>query len=76
VIIAGNICLCNKQCWLVAWWVGDHLLSRDFGPYVMIFMNVCVVITVAMVMVLRDFESHGIIFMSMYVNYFRFSGHS
>jgi hypothetical protein len=30
--------------------VGDHLLLRDFGPYGIIFMNVCVVITVAMVM--------------------------
>jgi hypothetical protein len=37
--------LCNKQCWMVAWLVGDHLLSRDFGPYRML-MNVCVVITV------------------------------
>jgi hypothetical protein len=29
---------------------GDHLLLlRDFWPYVIIFKNVCVVITVAMV---------------------------
>jgi hypothetical protein len=34
--------------------VGDNLLLRDFGPYGIIFMNVCVVITVAMVMMLRD----------------------
>jgi hypothetical protein len=33
--------------------VVDHLLLRDFGPCVIIFMNVCVVITVAMVMLLR-----------------------
>jgi hypothetical protein len=39
----------NTQCWLVAWLLGDHFLFlRDFGPYVKIFMNVCV-ITVAMV---------------------------
>jgi uncharacterized YccA/Bax inhibitor family protein len=44
---------------LVAWLVGDHLLLRNFGPYVIIFMNVCVVITVAMVMLLRDFGRHG-----------------
>jgi uncharacterized YccA/Bax inhibitor family protein len=36
--------------------VGDHLLLRDFEPYGIIFMNVCVVINVAMVMLLRDFE--------------------
>jgi hypothetical protein len=30
--------------------VGHHLLLlRDFGSYVIIFMNVCVVITIAMV---------------------------
>jgi uncharacterized YccA/Bax inhibitor family protein len=34
----------------VGWFVGHHLLLlRDFGPYVIIFMNVCVVIIVAMV---------------------------
>jgi hypothetical protein len=38
--------LYNKQCWLV----GDYyMLLRDFGPYVKIFMNVHVVVTVAMV---------------------------
>jgi hypothetical protein len=31
------------------------LLFRDFGPYGIIFMNVCVVITVAMAMLLREF---------------------
>jgi hypothetical protein len=40
---------------LVGRLVNYHLLLRDFGPYVIIFMNVCVVITVAMVMLLRDF---------------------
>jgi uncharacterized YccA/Bax inhibitor family protein len=42
------------KCWLVAWLVGDHLLLRDFGPYGIIFTNMCVVITVAMVILLRD----------------------
>jgi hypothetical protein len=40
---------------VVAWSVGDHSLLRDFGPYVIVFRNVCVVTTVAMVMLLRDF---------------------
>jgi hypothetical protein len=26
------IYLHNKQCWLVAWLAGNHLLFRDFGP--------------------------------------------
>jgi hypothetical protein len=47
---------------LVAWFVGDHLLFWDFGPYGIIYMNVCVVITVVMVKLLRDFASYGIIF--------------
>jgi hypothetical protein len=38
--------------------------------------DVCTVITVAMVMLLRDFEPYGIIFMTMYVHHFRFSSHS
>jgi hypothetical protein len=45
------------KCWLV----GEHLLLMDFRPYGIIFMNVCVVITVAMVMLLRDFVPSGII---------------
>jgi hypothetical protein len=47
-----------SKCWLVAWLVGDHLMLRDFCPYVIIFMNVRVVITVAVVMLLRDFGSY------------------
>jgi hypothetical protein len=39
-------------------------------------MNVCVVITIAMVMLLRDFQPYGIIFMTMCVYCFRFSCHS
>jgi hypothetical protein len=41
---------------------------RDFGPYRIIFMNVCF-ITVAMVMYLRDFGPHRIIFMNVCVFY-------
>jgi hypothetical protein len=37
----------------------DHLLLREFGSYMMIFMNVCVVIIVAMVMLLRDFGPYA-----------------
>jgi hypothetical protein len=40
--------------------VGDQLLLTDFGPYGIIFMTVCVVITVAMVVLLRDFGPYGI----------------
>jgi uncharacterized YccA/Bax inhibitor family protein len=54
-----------SKCWLGAWLVGDHLLLRDFGPYGLIFINVCVVITVAMVMLLRNFGPYGIIFMTV-----------
>jgi hypothetical protein len=28
-------------------WLGGHLLLRDFWPYGIIFINVCVVVTVA-----------------------------
>jgi uncharacterized YccA/Bax inhibitor family protein len=38
------------MCWLV----GDHLMLRDFGPYGIIFINVCVVITVTMLILLSD----------------------
>jgi hypothetical protein len=44
-----------SKCWLVS----KHLLLSDFRPYVIIFMNVWVVITVAMVMLLRNFGSYG-----------------
>jgi hypothetical protein len=42
----------------VGWLVGHHLLLRDFWPYGLIFMNVCFVITVAMVMLQRHFGSY------------------
>jgi hypothetical protein len=49
----------------VGWSGGHHLLLlKDFGPNVTIFTKVCVVITVAMVgdhLLLRDFESYGIL---------------
>jgi hypothetical protein len=35
--------------------VGDHLVFRDFRPYGIIFMNMCVVTTVAVVMLLSGF---------------------
>jgi uncharacterized YccA/Bax inhibitor family protein len=69
-----KIYLYNKLCWLLAWLV-DYLLLRDFGPYGIIFMNVCVVITVAIVMLLRDFGTYGILFMTMCIYYFIFSRH-
>jgi hypothetical protein len=49
---------------LFAWLVGEHLLLRDFGPYRIIFMNMCVIADVIMVMLLRDFEPCDIIFMT------------
>jgi hypothetical protein len=39
-------------------------------------MNVCVVITVAMVILLREFGPYGIIFIAMCVYCFRFDRHS
>jgi hypothetical protein len=42
----------------------NHLLLRDFEPYGIIFMNVCVVITVvALTMLSRDFGHYGILFL-------------
>jgi hypothetical protein len=67
----GDLYLYNRQ--LLA---GYHLLLSDFGPYGIISMNVCVVITIVMVMLFRDFGPCGIIFMTMCVYYFRFSRHS
>jgi hypothetical protein len=46
--------------------VGDHLLLSDFGPYVIKFMNMCVDITVAVVMLLRDSGRYGLIFMTWF----------
>jgi hypothetical protein len=52
-----------SKCWFAAWLVDDHLLLRDFGPYYIIFMYVCAVMTAAMVMLLRDFSPY-VIFVS------------
>jgi hypothetical protein len=42
---------------MVSWLVlGDNLLLSDFRPYWIIFTDVCVVITVAMTTMLRDFQ--------------------
>jgi hypothetical protein len=38
----------------VAWFVGYDLLLVDFEPYGLIFTYVCVIVTVAMVKLLRD----------------------
>jgi uncharacterized YccA/Bax inhibitor family protein len=44
----------------VGWSFGVRVLLRDFGPNEIIFMNVCVGISVAMVMLLRDFGPYGV----------------
>jgi hypothetical protein len=49
--------------------VGDHFLSRDFGPHGIIFTNVCIVITVAMVTLLRNIELYRVPFMTMSIYY-------
>jgi hypothetical protein len=52
-----------------------QLVLKGFGPCGVIFMNVCVVITVSIVMLLRDSGPYGIIFMTMFIA-FRLSRHS
>jgi hypothetical protein len=47
-------------------------LFKDIGPNGIISKNVCVVITVAMAMLLRNFGPSKIIFMTMYIYYFGF----
>lgn len=47
--------------------VANHLLGRDFGPYETIFKNVCAVVTVATVMLLRDFGHYWITFMTVFL---------
>jgi hypothetical protein len=47
-----------RACWLV----GNYLLLSDFGPYGVIFMNVCVIVMVAMAMWLGVFGPYGIVF--------------
>jgi hypothetical protein len=53
------------KCWFLAWFVGDRLLQSNFVPYGIIFMNVSVVITVAMVNAVKGFGLCGIIFMTV-----------
>lgn len=62
------ICLYNEQLLvssLVGWLLGYHLLLLDFGPYGITFMNVYIVMTVAMVMLLMYFGPYKLIFMTM-----------
>lgn len=47
---------------LIGWVVHDRLLLKDFEPYGIILTNVCVVITVATVMLGRDFWLNWITF--------------
>jgi hypothetical protein len=56
----SNYTLRNKKV-LVCSLVGDHLLLRGFGPYGMIFMNLCTAITVAMVTLLKNSQPNAII---------------
>jgi hypothetical protein len=56
---------------LVGGW--SSFTVEGFGPYAVIFMHVCAVITVAMVMLSRDFGSYGIIFMTACVYCCKFS---
>jgi hypothetical protein len=65
-------------CAVYRWLVSDHLLFRDFEPYVIHDVCVCVAITVAMVMLLlRDFGHHGILPVTcIYVYYVTFDHHS
>jgi uncharacterized YccA/Bax inhibitor family protein len=51
------------------------LLLRDFGPYGIVFMNVCIIIT-ATVMLLGNFGPCEIIFVMMCVYCFGFDHHS
>jgi uncharacterized YccA/Bax inhibitor family protein len=47
---------------LVGSLVGDHLLLKHSGPYGIIFINVCVVITGTIVTLLTDFEYYTAVF--------------
>jgi hypothetical protein len=56
--------------------VGDHLLSRDYRPYGILFMMCVRVIIVTMAMMLRATVNYGIIFMTMCGYHFKFTRHS
>jgi hypothetical protein len=47
---------------LVGWLVSDHLLLKDFGPYEMIFVNVCCY-NRCHENAVKGFRSYGVIFM-------------
>jgi hypothetical protein len=55
----------TEKSWLIAWFVGDHLLLRECGPNGTILV-MCVDITVAMAMLLRNSGPYGIIFMTVF----------
>jgi hypothetical protein len=50
VIPLGSFGPLSSICMLISW----YSLAVNFGPYGIIFFDVCIVITVIMVMLLRD----------------------
>jgi hypothetical protein len=52
------MCIINNVGCYLGWLVDDNLLLRDFVPYGIILhiYYVCVVVTVVIVMLLRDFD--------------------
>jgi uncharacterized membrane protein len=63
--------LCNNKQVLMALLI-DHLLVRDFGPYV-ILMNVCVLITDTAVILLRDLGQYVMLFTTVCAHCLKFS---
>lgn len=53
--------------------VSDRLLLKDIGPHGIIFINICVVIIVAMVMLLWDLGSYEVIFTNVRADHFKIS---
>jgi hypothetical protein len=52
------------------------MLLKEFGPYGITFINVCVVITVDMALFLRNFVPYEIMLMPMCVYFLILSRHS
>jgi hypothetical protein len=50
----------------VGWLVGQFLLT-DFGPYGIVYINVCVVIALTIIMLVKEFGPLRIVFMTMCV---------
>jgi hypothetical protein len=50
----------------IRWSIGDHLTVRDFGPYAIIFTNVCHNRYQCKLMLLSYFGPYGIIFMTVF----------